>query len=299
MSGTVSGTGTRERGAARSARGGGYGPGVRRGCTEFVNSLRTPTDVGYYVVGSAVFLFVILRNRDSIDETTGLSAGALMLPGVLAFSMIFAALFGLATAVATEREDGTLLRAKSLPHGTTGYVVGQSTRTALEVCFSLTLLLVPGLILLDDGWSGGVWGVPHTASLLVLGVLASTPLGFAIGSLVKNPRTLGGWGFLLMGGMVAISGTFFPLSALPGWAAGLAQVFPLYWLGHGLRSAMLPDAAAAGEINGTWQVWESYAVLGAWALLGLVLAPVLLRRMARRESGASMSARRETALQRY
>lgn len=102
-----------------------------------------------------------------------------------------------------------------------------------------------------------------------------------------------------MGGMVAISGTFFPLSALPGWAAGLAQVLPLYWLGHGLRSAMLPDAAAAGEINGSWQVWESYAVLGAWSLVGLVLAPVLLRRMARRESGASMSARRETALQRY
>ncbi|MFD4990051.1 ABC transporter permease [Streptomyces sp. NPDC058374] len=298
MSEAVSQQDGREAGAARFAWGKGYGPGVRRGTTEFVNSLRTPTDLTYYVVGSAVFLFIILRNRNSIDETTGISSGALMLPGVLAFTMIFAALFGLATAVATEREDGTLLRAKSLPHGTTGYVVGQSTRAALEVCFSLTLLLVPGLILLDDGWSGGLWGVPHAASLLLLGVLASTPLGFAIGSLVKNPRTLGGWGFLAMGGLVGISGTFVPLSLLPGWLAGVAQVFPLYWLGHGLRSAMLPDAAAAGEINGSWQVWESYAVLGAWALVGLLLAPVLLRRMARRESGAAVSARRETALQR-
>lgn len=298
MSGTVSGTGARERGAARPARGGGYGPGVRRGCTEFMNSLRTPTDVGYYVIGSAVFLFVILRNRDNIDETTGLSAGALMLPGVLAFSMIFAALFGLATAVATEREDGTLLRAKSLPHGTTGYVVGQSTRTALEVCFSLTLLLVPGLILLDDGWSGGVWGCRTRPRCWCSGCSPRPPRlrRRLAGQESAHARRLGvpvdGRHGRDLGYVLPAVGT----ARLGGRArAGL----PLYWLGHGLRSAMLPDAAAAGEINGTWQVWESYAVLGAWALLGLVLAPVLLRRMARRESGASMSARKETALQRY
>ncbi|MGA4859669.1 ABC transporter permease [Streptomyces koyangensis] len=299
MSNTANGTRTREPEAPRLAWGNGYGPGVARGRTEFMNSLRTPSDVGYYIVGSTVFVLVMFFNRDNIDETTGISAGALMLPGVLAFTLIFGALMGLATSVATEREDGTLLRAKSLPHGTTGYVVGQSTRVTLEVLFSLALLLVPAFILLDNAWSGGLWGVPHVASLVLLGVLAATPLGFAVGSLVKNPRALGGWGFMVMGGLVGISGIFFPLALLPGWAAGLAQVFPLYWLGHGLRSAMLPDAAAAGEINGSWQVWESYAVLGAWALVGLVLAPVLLRRMARRESGASMSARRETALQRY
>ena len=33
-------------------------------------------------------------------------------------------------------------------------------------------------------------------------------------------------------------------------------------------------------------------MLGAWALAGLLLAPVVLRRMARRESGSSMEARR-------
>ena len=34
-------------------------------------------------------------------------------------------------------------------------------------------------------------------------------------------------------------------------------------------------------------------MLGAWAVLGLVVAPIVLRRMARRESGSSVAARRE------
>jgi ABC-2 type transport system permease protein len=37
---------------------------------------------------------------------------------------------------------------------------------------------------------------------------------------------------------------------------------------------------------------ETAAVLGAWALAGLLIGPVVLRRMARRESGSSMEARR-------
>jgi ABC-2 type transport system permease protein len=34
-----------------------------------------------------------------------------------------------------------------------------------------------------------------------------------------------------------------------------------------------------------------------WAVAGLVLAPMVLRRMARRESGSSVQARREKAMQ--
>ena len=41
------------------------------------------------------------------------------------------------------------------------------------------------------------------------------------------------------------------------------------------------------EIGGSWRTLPPSAVLLAWAVVGLVLAPILLRRMARRESGSS------------
>jgi ABC-2 type transport system permease protein len=85
---------------------------------------------------------------------------------------------------------------------------------------------------------------------------------------------------------------------MPAWLAWIAQVFPVYWLGLGMRSALLPDAAAAIEIGGSWRPVETAAVLGAWVVAGLVLAPIVLRRMARKESGSRVAERRERALQR-
>jgi DNA-binding XRE family transcriptional regulator len=81
-------------------------------------------------------------------------------------------------------------------------------------------------------------------------------------------------------------------------ALRLAQFFPVYWLGLGMRSALLPDALASVEIGQSWRQLETLGVLGAWAVAGLVLAPIILRRMARRESGSSVEARRQRALQR-
>ncbi len=82
------------------------------------------------------------------------------------------------------------------------------------------------------------------------------------------------------------------LSALPEWLQWLGQVFPLFWLGLGLRSALLPNAVAAAEVGGSWRPLETIGVLGAWPLLDFAVAPVVLRRLARRASGACLAAPR-------
>lgn len=72
----------------------------------------------------------------------------------------------------------------------------------------------------------------------------------------------------------------------------VAQVFPMYWLGLAMRSAFLPEAAAALEVGGTWRTLETVAVLVGWAVLGLAIAPSILRRMSRRQSGFAVEAAR-------
>jgi ABC-2 type transport system permease protein len=131
----------------------------------------------------------------------------------------------------------------------------------------------------------------------VLGLVATQTVGAVLGSLVSSSRGAGYLSLPILG-LIAISGIFAPITAMPAWLAWIAQVFPVYWLGLGMRSALLPDAAAAVEIGGSWRPVETAVVLGAWVVAGLVFAPIVLRRMARKESGSRVAERRERALQR-
>jgi ABC-2 type transport system permease protein len=99
-------------------------------------------------------------------------------------------------------------------------------------------------------------------------------------------------------GLIGISGVLYPITQLSAWLQWIGQAFPLYWLGLGIRSALLPGNLAAVEIGHSWRHLATAGVLGAWAIAGLVLAPVLLRRAARREAGSRVAARRERAITR-
>ena len=59
---------------------------------------------------------------------------------------------------------------------------------------------------------------------------------------------------LPFGALVAISGIFYPITHLPGWLQGIGQLFPMYWLGLGMRAALLPSHLAAVEIDGSWRL---------------------------------------------
>jgi ABC-2 type transport system permease protein len=130
-----------------------------------------------------------------------------------------------------------------------------------------------------------------------LGLVATQSIGAVLGALIPSSRGAGYVPLPVMG-LIAISGIFYPITALPGWLQGIAQAFPMYWLSLGMRSALLPAAAVSVELGGSWRHLETIGVLGAWAVLGLIVAPIVLRRMAQRESGSRVAERREQLLQR-
>ncbi|MGH3697728.1 MAG: ABC transporter permease [Pseudonocardiaceae bacterium] len=272
--------------------------GLGRGWTEFRHSLIKVDEQMFNVINSGIILIVLYFLRDNTVDGTSLPLATLTLPGVVGMMVAFSTINGSAFVTAFEREDGTLLRAKAVPFGVVGYLTGQAVRIPLTTVFGILWILIPGLFLFDGLASAGITGWLTLLWVLVLGLLATLPLGMALGAVISNPRVVGQVLFLANAGLIAISGIFYPISALPGWLHPIAQAFPFYWLGLGMRSALLPDAAAAVELAGSWRHLETVGVLGAWAVVGLVLAPVLLRRMARRESGATMAAAQQKAAQR-
>jgi ABC-2 type transport system permease protein len=271
--------------------------GMVRGRIELRQTFTNAESLWGYLFPTAILLAVMFFTRGAEVPGTTFSLGAQMLPGALGMSVAFGGLMSVASMLTIEREDGTLLRAKATPNGMLGYLIGKIVLVTGMGVVSLTLLLVPGTFLLDGLSLGSASSWITMAWVVLLGMVATMPLGAIFGSLVSNPREMG-LIFLPIMGLVATSGIFYPISSMPGWLQGLAQVFPIYWLGLGMRSALLPADLAAVEIGQSWRHLETAAVLGAWAVLGLVLAPIVLRRMARRESGSSVAARREKAIQR-
>ncbi|MEG3633628.1 ABC transporter permease [Micromonospora palythoicola] len=271
--------------------------GLSRGRIELRQSFTNAETLWGYLFPTVVLLVVMFFLRGAKVPGTDFSLGAQTLPSTLGMTVAFGGLVTMASILTVEREDGTLLRAKATPNGMFGYLISKIALVSGMTLVSVALLLVPGLFLFDAlaldrtaAWLTLAW-------VMLVGMVATMPVGAVFGSLLSNPRNMG-LIMLPMMGLIATSGIFYPITAMPGWLQAVAQVFPIYWLGLGMRSALLPEAMAAVELGESWRHLETLLVLGGWAVAGLVLAPVVLRRMARRESGSSVAARREKAMQR-
>ena len=248
-----------------------------------------------YVIGHAIppvaYAAVLLFVRGKNVPGTDIAFGTMMLPGILGMTIVYGGLSGPVPSITADREDGTLLRAKATPNGMLGYLVGKIVMFALTTLLGLTAIVIPGIMIVDhlilDARS---WLL--LAVLFVVGMVSTVPMGVALGSLMKSSVQA-----MLVPSAVTlimcVSGIFYPITVLPTWLQWMAQAFPVYWLGLGARSAMLPATMAAAEIGQSWRTVQMFAVLGLWAALGLLLAPILLRRMARRQSGSAVAKVRE------
>jgi ABC-2 type transport system permease protein len=268
--------------------------GLARGGIELRQTMTNVLDLWTYLFPAVGLLVTIWFMRGATVPGTDLSLGASTLPGAIGMGIAFGGLVTVAQLLVVEREDGTLLRAKATPNGMAGYLIGKIVVVGGMTLISVLIQLVPGSVLVGGldvdaaGWLTLLWLMP-------LGFVATMPIGAVIGSVLSSPRALGVV-MLPTIGLIAISGIFYPITALPGWLQGIGQLFPVYWMGLGTRSALLPDAFAAAELGGTWRHLTTAGVLIVWAVAGLLVAPSVLRRMARRESGSAVAARREKAM---
>jgi ABC-2 type transport system permease protein len=272
--------------------------GLSRGWIEFKQTLTTPGDLSTILITTGGLLAAMIWTRHTHLPGTRFSLGTTMLASVLALNVGYYGVVNMGDLIVVEREDGTLLRAKAIPNGMLGYLLGKVVNISGQIAFVAAVTLLVGAFLFTGLAIGSPGSWLTLAWVLVLGLLALLPVGAVLGSLFPSQRSAGPVWLLGLSGVTAISGIFYPITHLPTVLQWTGQVFPIYWLGLGMRSALLPNALAAVEVGHSWRHLATFGVLSAWAVAGLVLAPVVLRRMARRESGSTVAARREKVMRR-
>ena len=125
----------------------------------------------------AIYFF---RNR--VVDGSWVTLGTMMLPSVLATSVAFGMMIVI-QALTSDREDGTLLRAKATPSGIPSYLAGKPVTTSLTVMVYLLMVAIPSSFLLEglDASCPPAW---LTAAWVVgLGMIATQLLGAVLGSI--------------------------------------------------------------------------------------------------------------------
>ncbi|HEX4050432.1 MAG TPA: ABC transporter permease [Steroidobacteraceae bacterium] len=272
--------------------------GLSSGWIETRQQFAEPAALVATLIFPVLYAVILVLLRGKTVPGTHFALGAMVLPSLLGMSIAFGGLVGPTIAIAYDHEDGTLLRAKATPNGMLGYLIGKIVKFALTTLVGLVLLvilgLIPGVIVASDlVFDARTWLM--LALIFVGGMMSTVPIALALGSLMKSTAQ-SGLVALAVALLIAPSGIFYPITALPMWMQWVGQAFPMYWMGLGARSALLPAAMAAAEIGASWRSVETFIVLGVWALIGILLAPILLGRMARRQSGSTLAAARERVM---
>ena len=258
--------------------------GLRRGLLELRQTLRSPREV-LSQLSTPVILVLAASLQKGTLAGTSVPASASVIAGGVATMLSLLGLITMAKLLAEQRQDGTLLRVRAVPGATLPYLFGKVVTMSVLGVAAAAVTLAGGVLFLgvrlpsDAGhWLTLLW-------VVVLGLAAVVPLGAAIGALLPNPREALALLMLPILGLLTISGVFFPISIMPRGLQILAEVFPLAWIGRGIRSAILPPEAVSAEAGAGWMPAMTAAVLLAWTVFGLLAAPRLIRRSALRANG--------------
>ncbi|GII56137.1 transport permease protein [Planotetraspora thailandica] len=252
--------------------------GIRRGLIEQGSILRDGKELGANVAGLVIYLMLILWIGGN-PAGGGIGMTAFITVGFIAFTVFSAGITTLPMLIAADQEEGALRRLRTLPRGLPVYLTGRATSLVAHIALNSVLILAIGNLAGGLALPSSLYGWATLTWVLLLGTLAVVPVGAMIGALLPSAKTAAAVVSLPTMLLMIASGVMVPMTMMPEPVRWFAQVFPLYWQGHGLRAAFLPSAAA--EPGGVWQLGTAAAVMGAWAVAGMVLAPRLLRRAIR------------------
>jgi ABC-2 type transport system permease protein len=223
-----------------------------------------------------VLLLVVFGAVLTYQIGGGVSFTQYFMAGIIGAGILGAGLQNMAIGIATERSDGTLKHLAGTPMPKSAYFVGKVAQVLAVTVLIVAVLLAVGVLFYDvDLPSGRDWLTFVWVTLL--GAAACTLLGIAVSSLAKNGRSASATvtPFALV--LQFISGVFFQFQQLPEWMQAIASIFPLKWMTQGLRSVFLPDALAAQEPAGSWELGRVALVLAVWCVAGLVLCVLTFR----------------------
>lgn len=189
-----------------------------------------------------------------------------LLVGMLALSVLFFGLHGIAFESLVQRNSGVYKLLHATPYRVTAFVITLTLARGLIALLSGALVALAGMLIFNMWlrWESVLLFLP----LLVLATLCFTFLGLTISNLAQNETQVSMINNVVTLPMLFASEIFYSLSAAPSWVKGVGHVLPLSYLIDGEKAALVANASG---------VIVSAVILLGFTLLALALAVFTFR----------------------
>jgi ABC-2 type transport system permease protein len=191
-----------------------------------------------------VALFVVVGRSMSRGASAPQSAGAAAflqsgLPVLTAVFMAIGAVMSLVTIISIYREGGILKRLRATPLRPQTILTAHVLVKLLFTAASLALMMLAGRRYYP---AGADVPVISFALALLFSTLSILSIGFVIASLVRTARFAQPVGALVFYPMIAVSGLFLPVEALPSSLQAVARLLPMTYVVSLLRGIWSGDS---------------------------------------------------------
>ena len=182
-----------------------------------------------------------------------------ILPGMLGFSLLSAAVFGVAFLFFNLRQQLVLKRYGATPIGKKYIVLGEGiSRVVFQLITAVVIIGIGKLFFhftLVHGWLTFF----EMLVLSLFGLIVFMGFGFIISSVAKSESTIPPFANLFTLPQFLLGGTFFSTEAFPKWLQRICEILPLKQLNDAMRNVAFEGAHLT-------DCWKQLGILALWGI---------------------------------
>ena len=234
----------------------------------FVHQLRYEQLIFWRSRESAVFVFIfpvllfLLLGSVYSGKIYGVPAAEALLAGMIGYGCANTGFAGLAITLVIRREQAILKRLRATPLPLRVYVAASLASTLIVFALQTVVLFLIG---------GLLYGTPAPSRVLslillvIFGAIAFAALGVGAAALIRSAEGASAVVNVILLPMAFLTGSFGPTRHYPQFLRAIGDVLPLRYFIQLVNAVYLRGHAF-------WTKPGAIAVLGAWGIVGLLVA---------------------------
>jgi ABC-2 type transport system permease protein len=188
-----------------------------------------------------------------------------ILPGMLGFSLLSAAVFGVAFLFFNLRQQLVLKRYGATPISKKYIVLGEGIARVMFQLITAVVIIVIGKFMFHFTLVNGWVTFLEMLFLSLFGLIVFMGFGFIISSVAKSESTIPPFANLFTLPQFLLGGTFFSTEAFPVWLRRICEILPLKQLNDAMRNVAFEGAHLT-------DCWKQLIILTIWGIATYAVA---------------------------